>query len=62
MEHVIKTQEELRVAVTKINANVIGMCNTGKIDDIIALFTESKDLLIAIYKHNVDRLSTKNNK
>lgn len=52
----IQNANELRTAVTLLTANVNNMCNTNNIDDVIAAFCESKDLLINIYKYNVIRL------
>lgn len=53
METTINNQEQLRAAVTTLNASVIGMCNNNSIEDIVQKFTDAKDLLIAIYKYNV---------
>lgn len=48
--------EEARSAVTKLNAFTIGMCNAKTIEEVSKLFVDSKDLLIELYKYNVERL------
>ena len=48
--------EEARSAVTKLNAFTVAMCNAKTIEEITHLFVESKDLLIDVYKYNVERL------
>ena len=52
----IQNANELRTAVTLLTANVNNMCNTKDIDDVVKTLCESMELLINIYKYNVERL------
>ena len=52
----IKNVEELRVAATLITADVNTICNTSDIEEATQKFIEVKELLIDIFKFNVDRL------
>ena len=52
----IQNVNELRTAVTLLTANVNNMCNTNDLDEVIKAFCEAKDLLINIYKYNVEKL------
>ena len=54
---VIQNMNELRSAVVKLTANVNNMCNTTTTEDVIDAFIAAKDLLVAVYKFNVERVN-----
>lgn len=49
----IKTQADLNGAVKTLLNCVTGMCNSNSMEQVVSLFTDTKDLLIAIYKFKV---------
>lgn len=51
----IEEYKDLHAAVKTLDAHVIQMCNDTNIEDIAKNFVAAKDLLIAIYKYNVDK-------
>ena len=51
----INTREELNSAVAQLHAYSIQMCNDTNIEDVTKNFVTTKDLLIAIYKYNVEK-------
>ena len=53
----ITNNKELREAVTLLTAEVQNMCNTTAQESAVHSFVNSKDLLILIYKYNIERLS-----
>lgn len=53
----IENVNELREAVVLLNANANAMCNAKDTEEIIKYFIESKDLLVNIYKYNVEKIT-----
>ena len=53
----ITNNKELREAVTLLTAEVQNMCNTISQESAVHSFVNAKDLLILVYKYNVERLS-----
>ena len=51
----INTREDLNIAITQLRAHSIQMCNDTSIEDVAKNFVIAKDLLIAIYKYNVEK-------
>ena len=58
METVIKTREELNNAIVQLRAYAIQMCNETDSESVCKDFVQAKDLLVAIFKHNAERVST----
>ena len=56
MEQTIKNVNELRSAVTLLSARVNNMCNATTTEEVAVEFSEAKDLLVAIFKFNVQRM------
>ena len=56
---VITSNNEARSAAAILSAKINCMCNTNKLEEILDAFCKSKDLLINIYKYNVDRVGGK---
>lgn len=54
MEVKITNSVELNSAVSLLQAHSIQMCNDTSIEDVAKNFVAAKDLLIAIYKYNVE--------
>ena len=52
----IRSQEELRVAVASLNAEVLALCNAKNEDELTKVFIEAKDNLIAVFNYNKDRI------
>lgn len=48
---------EIRSIATLLTAKVNTMCNSLTTEEVIANFVQAKDLLIALYKLNVEKLS-----
>ena len=46
---------ELNSAVSLLQAHSIQMCNDTNIEDVRKNFVAAKDILIAIYKYNVEK-------
>ena len=55
MEPKITNSVELNSAVSLLQAHSIQMCNDTNVEDIAKNFVAAKDLLIAIYKYNVEK-------
>lgn len=55
MKDKIITREDLNTAVTQLRAYSIQMCNDTNAEDVYKNFTIAKDLLMKIYKYNIDR-------
>ena len=55
MEVKITNSVELNSAVSLLQAHSIQMCNDTSIEDVSKNFVIAKDLLIAIYKYNVEK-------
>ena len=53
----IQNMNDLRSAVVKLTANVNNMCNTNTTEDVVDAFIAAKDLLVAVYKFNVERVN-----
>lgn len=53
----IATIDDLRQAVALLTSNVNALCNANTSDEIVKHFISAKDLLVEIYKFNVERLS-----
>lgn len=53
----ITNNKELREAVALLTAEVQNMCNTTSQESAVHSFVNAKDLLILVYKYNVERLS-----
>ena len=47
---------DFRTAATLISASVNKMCNVSTTEEVTAEFTTAKDLLVEIFKHNVERV------
>ena len=47
--------KKLNSAVAQLRAHSIQMCNDTNIEDVANNFIAAKDLLIAIYKYNVEK-------
>ena len=58
----IITRQDLNAAVANLYAHTLNMCNEKTLDDVLKNFVEAKDYLIAIYKYNVDKYSSEENK
>lgn len=50
----IENADELRAAVVLLTANANAMCNAKDTEEIVKYFIEAKDLLVNIYKYNVE--------
>lgn len=57
MEIKITNRDELNAAATRLRAHSVQMCNDTTLEDMNNNFIIAKDLLIAIYKYNVERLN-----
>ncbi len=57
----IKNHEDLRIEATKLNANIIGICNATNVDDVINLFLAAKDSLTSIFRYKTESLNEDNN-
>lgn len=55
MEVKITNSVELNSAVSLLQAHSIQMCNDTSVEDVAKNFVIAKDLLIAIYKYNVEK-------
>ena len=51
----INTREDLNSAVAQLRAHSIQMRNDTSIEDAAKNFVIAKDLLIAVYKYNVEK-------
>ena len=56
----IKNNNDMRAAVTLINDNMLKMCNSNNIDDIVKYFSDTKDMLVELFRYNASR-NFKNN-
>lgn len=57
----ITNETELRSATILLNAHSLAMCNETTQEKIVERFCEAKDLLIAIYQYNIQRIVDSNN-
>ena len=57
METKINNMSEVRGTIARITHHLNNMCNTNETEDVSANFIEAKDLLIALFKFNVERTS-----
>ena len=55
METKIENMNDVRAAVANLTAKINGMCNVKTTDEVSAEFVAAKDLLIALFKFNVER-------
>ena len=56
-EKKVTNYNELRDAVALINEGVLNMCNASTTEEVLEAFTPAKDLLVAVFKYNVIRVS-----
>ena len=56
----IKTNEDMRGAITLLTNSAIGMCNAKDVEEVIKEFISSKDILVALYQYNTGRVSSNN--
>lgn len=56
-KYTIKDRTELNSAVALQTNHVYNICNAKTQDEVNKSFMEAKDLLIAIYKFNTEKLS-----
>jgi hypothetical protein len=56
----IKNNNDMRAAATLINDNMLKMCNSNNIDDIVKYFSDTKDMLVELFRYNASR-NFKNN-
>lgn len=52
----INSHQELNSAVMELNAHNIGMCNAATQEELNALLVKCKDLMVAVYKYNQQRI------
>lgn len=52
----ITNHQELNSAVMQLNAQNIGMCNVTTQEELNALLVSCKDLMVAVYKYNQNRI------
>ena len=52
----VKSLSEIRSMAAMITSHINNMCNSKTIDEVVTSFVSAKDLLISIYKSNVDRV------
>lgn len=57
MEPTINNVNDVRSAVALLSARVNNMCNAATTEEVAIEFSEAKDLLVAIFKFNVLRVS-----
>lgn len=55
----IHNYDELRDSVALINNGVLEMCNAKTTDDVVNAFLPLSDLLAAVFRYNVLRVSPK---
>lgn len=53
----MKTNNDLRSNVALITASINNMCNANNVDDVVSEFVKVKDLLIELYKQNVEKFN-----
>ena len=47
---------EIRSTAAVLTAKINEMCNSNNTEEVISKFVEAKDLLIALYKLNVEKV------
>lgn len=50
----IKNRTDLNSALSQLHAYTVQMCNDTNVEDVSTHFIMAKNLLIAIYKYNVE--------
>lgn len=53
----IKNIEDVRAAVVTLTSNLNNMCNATTTEAVSNEFISAKDLLVALFKYNVERTS-----
>ena len=56
MEPTINNLNDVRSATALLTAHVNKMCNADNTEAVAEQFSEAKDLLIALFKYNVERV------
>lgn len=59
MNNKTMSREEVRIAIKQLTGYMNAMCNTEDANEVNTLFVNSKDLLIGVYKYNVERTGDK---